>query len=85
LPTSTAALSDLYVFFEELKSLSSNYTVISNMASASMFPHDQRRHQNRTSAATLNLYGAEAIWNGLQIVNKPFGSNREAYLAMFQL
>jgi hypothetical protein len=38
LPTSTAALSDLYVFFEELKSLSSNYTVISNMASASMFP-----------------------------------------------
>lgn len=37
-PTSAADVSDLYPFFEELKSLSPNYTIISNTTSASMFP-----------------------------------------------
>ncbi|KAF8555560.1 FAD-binding domain-containing protein [Imleria badia] len=104
-PTSTANLSDLYPFFEELKSLSSNYTVISNATSASKFPTISAAIEQNVGPFfdQLNLYGtsnqlasrlvpqsfidpsnpssitavAQAIWNGLQIVNEPLGSNVE--------
>ncbi|KAG8219079.1 hypothetical protein J3R82DRAFT_4838 [Butyriboletus roseoflavus] len=59
-PATTANLSDLYSFFEELKSLSSNYTVTSNTTSASMFPTVSAANEQGIGPVfdALNLYGA---------------------------
>ena len=104
-PVTTAHLSDLYPFFEELKSPSSNYTLTSNKTSPSMFSAVSAAVEQNIAPffETINHYGtsyqlssrlvpqsyidpcnttsitivAEAIWSGLQILNKPLSGNTE--------
>ncbi|KAN0096945.1 hypothetical protein V8E55_001391 [Tylopilus felleus] len=104
-PNSHAHVSALFPFFEELKSLSSHYTVVSNTTSASMFPTISAAVEENVGPLfdKLNFYGASyqlssrlvlqsyidpsnqssiiavarAIWQGLQILNEPLGSNEE--------